>query len=71
MVPSAKRSLKYRFYPTRARSVELSRTVGCVRRGCGPAPPARAEDGRGAAVGPHRRSSSRSGRAAVEQEPHA
>ncbi|MEU6309629.1 RNA-guided endonuclease TnpB family protein [Streptomyces sp. NPDC047014] len=31
-MPSVKRSFKYRFYPTRAQAVELSRTFGCVRK---------------------------------------
>ncbi|MEV7507403.1 RNA-guided endonuclease TnpB family protein [Streptomyces sp. NPDC091201] len=31
-MPSVKRSFKYRFYPTHAQAVELSRTFGCVRK---------------------------------------
>ncbi|MFF4443282.1 RNA-guided endonuclease InsQ/TnpB family protein [Streptomyces sp. NPDC001502] len=38
-----KRSFKYRFYPTDAQAVELSRTFGCVRKVCNPALAARAE----------------------------
>ncbi|MFB7263167.1 RNA-guided endonuclease InsQ/TnpB family protein [Streptomyces nojiriensis] len=38
-----KRSFKYRFYPTDAQAVELSRTFGCVRKVCNLALAARAE----------------------------
>lgn len=38
-----KRSFKYRFYPTDAQAVELSRTFGCVRKVYDPALAARAE----------------------------
>ncbi len=32
MTTSVKRAFKYRFYPTDAQAVELSRTFGCVRK---------------------------------------
>ncbi|MFD7911804.1 RNA-guided endonuclease TnpB family protein [Streptomyces sp. NPDC059752] len=41
--PSVKRSFKYRFYPTDAQAVELSRTFGCVRKVYNLALAARAE----------------------------
>ncbi|WP_374778348.1 transposase [Streptomyces sp. NBC_01310] len=42
-MPSVKRSFKYRFYPTDAQAVELSRTFGCVRKVYNLALAARAE----------------------------
>ncbi|WSR88641.1 helix-turn-helix domain-containing protein [Streptomyces erythrochromogenes] len=80
-VPSARRSCKYRFYPTDAQAVERSRTFGRLRsvrpvRGSAPGrygnaaivlPAAGAAVAGGAGAGAHRESSSRAGRFVAER----